>query len=149
MNRNHNLRRIGEIAGQSGVTTYALRYYEKEGLLGKPQRTDKGYRLYPEDTVQKLRFLRKAQELGLTLTEIKKIMISSKEGLKPCCNLVRVLFEKKINEFDAKIKELQRMKRELEKHLAEWIPAGEAKRKAFAVCPQIEKGGKKNGKAKS
>lgn len=87
----------------------------------------------------KLQFIKKAQALGLTLTEIKGIMQCSKEGLKPCCDLVKKLFTKKIDEFESKIKELERMKKDLESLLSEWISPKEAKKRSYIVCPQIER----------
>jgi DNA-binding transcriptional MerR regulator len=79
----------------------------------------------------------------LSLREIKEIMECSREGLKPCCDLVRKLFTKKIEEFDSKIRELHQMKRGLEDLLSEWVPAKEARKRSFAVCPQIERGPRK------
>ena len=60
---------IGELAVRSGLTPDALRYYERLGLLPPPQRSGGGYRLYEEATLDRLRFIRQAQSLGLTLRE--------------------------------------------------------------------------------
>lgn len=133
------LLQIGEITKKTGTSVDTVRYYEKQGLLDKPARSDGGFRLYPEETIQKLRFIKKAQELGLTLKEIKGIMRRSQEGLKPCCSLVRGLFTDKIKEFESKIKELQQMKRNLEGLLSHWVRTGEARKGSYAVCPQIER----------
>jgi DNA-binding transcriptional MerR regulator len=137
---------IGEVSKESGTSIDTVRYYEKLGLLEKPLRSDGGFRLYPRESIEKLRFIKKAQGLGLTLKEIQGIMRCSEEGLKPCCDLVRRLFTKKIDEFEAKIKELQRMKRDLEALLSEWIGPKEARKGPYTVCPQIEREPKRKGR---
>ena len=65
---------IGEIANQFGLSTQAIRYYERLGLLTTPKRTDKGYRLYSQDAVERVKFIRKAQNFGLSLQEIKQLI---------------------------------------------------------------------------
>ena len=130
---------IGVVSSQTDFSIDTIRYYEKLGLVEKPVRSEGGFRLYPQETVEKFRFIKKAQTLGLTLKEIKGIMQSSEEGLKPCCDLVRKLFTRKIEEFTAKIRELQTTKRGLESLLSEWVSPKEARKRSFAVCPQIER----------
>ena len=65
---------IGELANQFGLSTQAIRYYERLGLLTNPQRTDSGYRLYCQEAVERLKFIRKAQNFGLSLQEIKQLI---------------------------------------------------------------------------
>ena len=65
---------IGELANQFGLSTQAIRYYERLGLLTPPQRTDSGYRLYSPDALERLKFIRKAQNFGLSLQEIKQLI---------------------------------------------------------------------------
>lgn len=134
---------IGEVAKASETSVDTVRYYEKIRLLEKPNRSSGGYRLYSKEAIDKLRFIKKAQSLGLVLNEIKSIMQCSEEGLKPCCDLVRKLFSKKITGFESKIRDLDRMKGDLEALLAEWINPREAKKSSYAVCPQIERQRKK------
>lgn len=134
---------IGEVAKEAKTSVDTIRFYEKLGLLSRAPRSPGGFRLYSRDSIDKLKFIRKAQELGLNLSEIKSIIQCSQQGLTPCCDLVRQLFARKIRDFTAKIEELQEMKRNLETLLSEWIPPGKAKKKVYAVCPQIEKEPKK------
>lgn len=134
---------IGEVSKEVRTSIDAIRYYEKLSLLEKPVRSVGGFRLYPRETIDKLRFIKKAQALGLTLGEIKGIMQCSKEGLKPCCDLVRKLFTEKIEDFETKIRELQKMKMDLESLLSEWISPREAKKHTYTVCPQIERESKR------
>lgn len=143
MKKDAVLMQIGELAQQTKTSVDTIRYYEKLELLEKPKRSDGGYRLYSKEAVERLKFIRKAQQLGLTLSEIREIIRCSREGLGPCCSLVRVLFEEKIRKFETKISELSRMKKNIEKLLSEWVPAREAKKRFYVVCPQIERGTKK------
>lgn len=129
---------IGKVSSETGVPIDTIRYYEKLGLLEKPARSQGNFRLYSPETVEKLLFIKKAQALGLALGEIQGIMQCSEEGLKPCCDLVRKIFTKKIAEFEMKMSELRRMKRGLEGLLVEWVGPKEARKRSFAVCPQIE-----------
>ena len=130
---------IGEVSRESHVPRKTVRYYEEIGLLYPPVRTGSNYRLYGRETIEKLKFIKKAQGLGLTLSEIKGIIQYSKEGLGPCCKLVRHLFTKKIQALEANIKEMQRMRKELKTLLSQWISPERAKKCSFAVCPQIER----------
>ncbi|NLW46583.1 MAG: MerR family transcriptional regulator [Firmicutes bacterium] len=60
-----------QIAKMAGVSIETLRYYEKKGLI-QPERSENGYRLYPEATIDRLNFIKRAKEAGFTLEEIKK-----------------------------------------------------------------------------
>jgi DNA-binding transcriptional MerR regulator len=112
---------IGQVSLKSGVSIDTIRYYEKEGLLKEPSRSEGGFRLYPAETVDQLVFVQKAQALGLTLKEIKSIMCCGDKGLGPCCEMTVDLFTKKIKEFEAKIQELQGMKKKLKSVLGGWV----------------------------
>ena len=130
---------IGEVSRESHVPKKTVRYYEEIGLLSPPVRTGANYRLYGREAIEKLKFIKKAQGLGLTLSEIRRIIQGSEEGLVPCCRLVRDLFTKKIRALESNIKEMQGMRRELKTLLSQWIPLEKAKKGSFAVCPQIER----------
>ena len=137
---------IGRVATSSSVSAYTIRYYEKLGLLSKPIRSNGGFRMYSEETIEKLRFIKKAQEFGFTLAEIRKIMQESEKGLKNCCHYVGKLFRKKLEELELKIKELQQMRNSLSSLLSEWVPTRQAKKLKYTVCPQIEREPKKKRK---
>ena len=129
---------IGDLSRKTGVPRKTIRYYEDFKLLSKPKRTISDYRTYTQNDVEKLLFIKKAKELGLTLKEIKEIMCCSEEGLKPCCSFVRDLFTKKISEYENKIKELTKTKKRLESKLKSWVKPTQAKKQKYTVCPQIE-----------
>lgn len=121
MKTNESNLQIGQIAKKSGTSTDAIRYYEKEGLLKKPSRSGGDFRLYSREAMDQLVFIKKAQELGLTIKEIKKIMFCGDKGLEPCCDLTVDLFTAKIKEFEEKIHELNLMKRKLKVVLSGWV----------------------------
>ena len=63
-----------QLADQSGVGLETLRYYEREGLILEPPRTESGYRQYPLETAKRIRFIKRAQGLGFTLPEVKELL---------------------------------------------------------------------------
>ncbi len=111
---------IGEVARQTGTSIHTIRYYEKIGLIHKPGRSTGGFRVYSQETVDKILFIKKAQGFGLTLNEIEKIMCCGDKGLEPCCAMVTKIFENKILQFERKINELQKMKKRLKSLLSSW-----------------------------
>src|SRR5438067_1978791 len=65
---------IGEVAQQAHVRIETLRYYERTGLVSPPPRSESNYRLYPQETVRRVRFIKRAQELGFSLKEITELL---------------------------------------------------------------------------
>ena len=103
---------IGEIAGQAGLSTKALRYYERVGLIDEPDRTPSGYRTYDESVLDRLRFIRAAQAVGLTLGEIRGVIAFRDQGTPPC-GYVLELIESRAADLDRRITELRRLRDEL------------------------------------
>lgn len=118
---------IGQLAKRAGASIHTIRYYEKLGLLEGPSRSGGGFRLYGQDTVERLHFIQKAKEFGLTLEEIKKITCCGDKGLGPCCDMTVKLFNRKAEELEGKIQELNRTKRRVRGLLSGW--AGKKGRK--------------------
>jgi len=108
--------RIGEVAAQAGVTTKALRYYERVGLLPATERTGSGYRDYGDAVLDRLRFIRAAQAVGLTLGEIRGVIGFREEGSPPCAHVLE-LIEGRAADLDRRIDELAQLRDEL-RHLA-------------------------------
>jgi DNA-binding transcriptional MerR regulator len=104
--------RIGELARRSGIASTALRYYEQAGLLPPPQRTPAGYRAYDPSALPRLAFIRAAQAVGLSLPEIREVIAIRDGGTAPCSHVVG-LIERRRAEVRARIRELQRLDREL------------------------------------
>lgn len=103
----------GDLARKSKVNTETLRYYEKEGLLPEPERTESGYRLYADEDVKRVRFIKRAQELGFSLKEIKELLALKLDASQSASEVKR-LTEQKIQDIDGKIQNLHAMKTILE-----------------------------------
>jgi DNA-binding transcriptional MerR regulator len=86
--------RIGEAAERAGVNIQTLRYYERRRLLAEPERSESGYRAYTPDDVRVVRFIKQAQELGFTLTDVAALIRLS-AGVPRSCNAVRKLAHEK------------------------------------------------------
>lgn len=103
---------IGKLALRAEVTADTLRYYEKEGLLAPAKKTDAGYRLYDDEAIRRLRFVRQAQQCGFSLAEIRELL-ALKNSDAACCKDVRsVAIEKKL-QLEHKIKALRVMSQAL------------------------------------
>lgn len=98
--------RIGELAAYSGVTAKTIRFWEVKGLLPDPARTRSGYRDYDPDALDRLRFIRQAQTAGLTLAEIRHVLVISDAG-EPPCGHVSDLIHQHLVEVDQRIRELE------------------------------------------
>ena len=100
---------IGRVAKLADVGVETIRFYEREGLIEEPPRRASGYRQYPADTVDQLRFIRRAKELGFTLKEIRELM-SLRDGGGRRRGEVRKIAEAKIRDSDQKLVRLQAMR---------------------------------------
>src|SRR4051794_7882608 len=108
--------RIGQLAAQTGFAVRTIRFYEQSGLLPAPQRTEGGYRVYDQDAVNRLRFVRSAQALGLSLAEIGEVLrIRDHQG--PPCSYVAELIATHISAVEIRIKELAALRDELRARL--------------------------------
>jgi|SRR5581483_4319440 len=125
--------RIGRVAKESKASIHTIRYYEKIGLLKRPARSGGGFRLYPSETVDQLVFIQKAQDMGLTLREVKQIICCGDKGLGPCCDLTVNVFSKKVKELEGKIAELEAMKSRLKAVLRPWVAHPKKTRKKISA----------------
>lgn len=100
---------IGRVAKLADVGVETIRFYERKGLIEEPPRRASGYRQYPTDTVDQLRFIRRAKELGFTLKEIKELM-SLRDGGGRRRGDVRKIAEAKMRDIDQKLARLQAMR---------------------------------------
>src|SRR5919199_5139981 len=78
---------IGQIARRAGVGVETVRFYERQGLLEEPARKESGYRQYPEDVVARLRFIKRAKELGFSLKEIKELLALRVDPATTCAEV--------------------------------------------------------------
>jgi len=109
-----NSLKTGELAKQAGVNVETLRFYEREGLLAEPPRRPSGYREYPPDTVQRIRFIQRAKELGFTLREIKGLLQLRVDPDTTCAEVKEHAAEK-IADVKQKISDLKKIERALNK----------------------------------
>lgn len=104
--------KIGELAEQVGTSVKTIRYYDRVGVLRPEKRSESGYRLYGEDALDRYRFVRAAQAVGLRLGEIREILALRDRGETPC-GLVVELIGRRAAELDARIAELVALRDEL------------------------------------
>lgn len=128
---------IGVLSKQSGLPIKTIRYYEAVGLLPKPQRTASRYRLYAPETADRLQFIKKAQNLGLRLNEIKEILDLADRGRCPCGHVQTVL-KKRLKELQQKIADLRLVEGRVRSAIRRGCPPS-FKPKGKAICPTIER----------
>ncbi len=108
--------RIGELAKTAGVIPDTIRYYEREGLLPSPQRTESGYRDYRPGVMDDLLFIKKAQALGLKLSAVREVLEISSGG-KPPCEHVRATVSARLVEVEERLRELRALRATLRETL--------------------------------
>jgi DNA-binding transcriptional MerR regulator len=116
--------KIGEVSRLSGIGIEALRFYERQGLLGRPARTQSGYRLYDAEVMERLEFIKRAQVLGFSLAEIARIISHKQAGQSPCAE-VRDIVRGRLQEIDERIRQMRRYRKELAAALDEWEQRGD------------------------
>ena len=104
--------KIGQLARQGGVNLQTIRYYEREGLLPKAPRLPSGYRMFSEQAVRRLNFIKEAQELGFSLAEIRELLSIQLDPARDSSR-VKELARNKIADIETKVRTLQAMRRVL------------------------------------
>ena len=125
---------IGKAAGRAGTTVKTLRYYERIGLIHQAARSDGHFRVYDEDTVERVRFIRQAQTLGFSLKEIGEILQVYDQG-QCSCGRVGLLIDDKLDLIQRKQAELTALQQELSA-LKDRLPQAAASRSP-RICPVI------------
>jgi len=128
---------IGQVSKQSGLNPRTIRYYETLGLLPPPVRSESRYRLYTPQTVELLRFIKKAKTLGFTLTEIREIIALRQRGDLPCPH-VHALLTERVQTLSRHIRDLTLLRDEL-KALARKSATLPRTAQPTLVCPHIER----------
>jgi DNA-binding transcriptional MerR regulator len=129
--------KIGDLKKQTGVSVGTIRYYEQLELLPAALRHENGYRYFHESAIQRLLFIKKAQILNLSLTEIKEILNSHNRGIA-VCSIVKELINHKISQLDTEIQQLVESKKLLENHRDRWSFHANDIPNSESVCTLIE-----------
>src|SRR5206468_5693354 len=137
--RSVNSLKVGQVAAEVGVSVQTLHYYERIGLLPKPNRSATNYRLYSPEAVRRVRFIKKAQALGLTLEEAKQILDLKDHGREPCLKVAE-LGEKHLKDIDARLTQLRTYRRALAQAVSAWPKKNLSERHcAGEFCDLIER----------
>jgi Hg(II)-responsive transcriptional regulator len=108
---------IGRLAKRAGLGIETVRFYERQGLIEAPPRTESNYRIYPVEEVSRLKFIKRAKDLGFTLKEIKELFALQQDPHATKADIKKQTVEK-IEDIKSKVKDLVRIQEALE-HLAE------------------------------
>lgn len=103
---------IGKLAKRAGISADAIRFYEDEGILLPAEKTEAGYRMYGDDAVRRLSFIKHAQQCGMTLSEIRQLLELKSDDYS-CCGDVRSLAMQKKMQIEQKIQAMQAMSQAL------------------------------------
>ncbi|HUJ30937.1 MAG TPA: heavy metal-responsive transcriptional regulator [Candidatus Acidoferrum sp.] len=111
--------RSGDLAQRTGISPDSIRHYERLGLLKAPPRTNGGYRDYPPESLDRVRLIRRALQVGFSLGELATILRVRDRGGVPCRGVFAAA-KSKLKQVDSQIKELKAMRRKLQEILGDW-----------------------------
>lgn len=132
------LLKIGEVASLSGLSVKTIRYYEELGLLAPTVgRSESGYRLFQDQVLNRLAFIKRAQALGLALHEIKDILGVHDQGKLPC-STVKQHLQDKVSTISQQIAELELLRNQLQTLLAAWEEQPSPYLIAHTICPNLQ-----------
>lgn len=123
---------IGQLAKQAYVNIETIRYYERRGLIPEPPRRESGYRQYAPDTIKRIKFIKRAQELGFSLREIQELL-SLRVDPRATSTDIKRRAEAKLADIDTKLRDLKRMKAALLK-----LTAACRRRGPTSECPILD-----------
>lgn len=130
---------IGAVGKKVGLSVDAIRFYERNALLPRPSRTEGGFRRYGESDVERLGFIRRVQNLGFTLSEVRDLLELRQNRLQPCAPVRRRL-EQKLTDMRKKLSDLQKLEHELRLALRS---CNREMRKRSARCPLLKETNKR------
>lgn len=127
-------RTIGTLAEQAGVDVETIRYYQRIDLLDKPPKPTRGWRTYPDDALRRVKFIKRAQQLGFSLEEIRDLLaLDSRDDEESVCRQTERIVSDKLEEVRAKIRDLEQIESTLS-GLTEQCPGEDAS----GDCPILE-----------
>ena len=122
---------IGRLAAAAGVHVETIRYYQRRGLVSEPRRAEGRVRRYTGADAERLRFIKRAQAVGFTLVEIQALLALR---TRKSCSATRALAVTKLQFVEGRLRDLQRLKKEL----TQWIVACDSSGED-SICPAIER----------
>ncbi|RED75981.1 MerR family transcriptional regulator [Cohnella phaseoli] len=130
---------MSQVAKASNVNIETIRYYERRGLISEPPRTESGYRMFPQHVIQDIEFIKRAQDLGFTLEEIKNLLSASSGDEEFHSEEMHDFASGKIEEIEKKIRDLNEMKVLLEA-LVEKCPGSGVPKNQCPIMKQLSEG---------
>ncbi len=128
---------IGQVAALAGVRPDSVRFYERSGLLPKPSRSGGGYRIYDQAAVNRLRFIKKAQSLGFSLDEIRRILHLRGQGSMTCPSVL-AMAEATLEDTQTRLRTLQNFHDSLAANVERWRKLPARRKCAAEFCDLIE-----------
>jgi DNA-binding transcriptional MerR regulator len=129
---------ISALANQTGVSSKALRYWERLGLLPRAGRTHTGYRVFAPETIHYVEFIQKSKGIGLTLAQMKRVLELSRNGRSPCPEVLRWI-DHKSELVEQQVRSLRILQRRLRQLRRVWSsPASTQCRSGKELCCLIE-----------
>lgn len=129
---------VADLAKKAGVTPATIRYYSRTGLLHARRDPNNDYRYFSPADVNRVQFIRKAQELGLKIADIKSIFASVEQGKAPC-GKVEALVRERLEAISQQIEELRATRDRIASAITEWEQNGPRSNEDARFCPLIER----------
>ncbi|HKK56530.1 MerR family transcriptional regulator [Marinobacter sp.] len=129
--------KVKELAVEAGVNPDTVRFYTREGLLRPTRNPDNNYQQYDAEDLRRLRFARKARQLGFSLPEIRQILEQADDHHSPC-PMVRDVFEERLAQVEAEIAQLQQLRNRMTSALAAWQDMPDGTPDGHTICRLIE-----------
>lgn len=129
--------KVKDLAQAAGVTPDTVRFYTREGLLNPTRNPDNNYQQFDADDLRRLRFARKARQLGFSLPEIRSILAQADDHHSPC-PMVREVFEQRLAQVEQDIQELQQLRQRMQSALRVWRDMPDGTPDGHTVCQLIE-----------
>lgn len=129
--------KVTQLARAAGVNADTVRFYTREGLLKPARDPDNGYQEYGSDDLARLRFARKARQLGFTLREVADILHQADQNESPC-PLVRDLFVQRLQEVEQQLRDLQNLRDRMQRALVSWETMPDGTPDGHTLCRLIE-----------
>ncbi|MAO13274.1 MULTISPECIES: MerR family transcriptional regulator [Marinobacter] len=129
--------KVKEIATAAGVNPDTVRFYTREGLLQPTRNPDNNYQQYDAEDLRRLRFARKARQLGFSLPEIRQILARADDQHSPC-PMVRDVFQQRLVVVEREIAELQQLRKRMISALAAWQEMPDGTPDGHTICRLIE-----------